>query len=117
MMKDMYDWYMEHIFGIHEKKAVSYRKRQNRQTSSRRTTVPVSSVPISHFSQSGMTISDLLIHRRPGTRSKWERIGAPMVANAFDMFVILNPLTPPKARAAAITRQVDEFIYRYEISN
>ncbi len=116
MMKEMYDWYMDHMFGIHERKSATHSKKQARQADRRRSSVSVSSVSVSDFSQPGMTISDVLIHRRPGTRSKWERIGAPIVANAFDMFVILNPLTPPKARAAAITRQVDEFIYRYEIS-
>ncbi len=119
MMKEMYDWYMEHMLGIHEKEARAYRKKQNRKADRRRSRVAVSRDTDYVFS-----INDVKSHfeyvqyrmwKKPG-KSKWERIGAPIVANTFDNFLILNPFVSPRMRAAAIARQIDEFMYRYDLS-
>ena len=49
-------------------------------------------------------------------RTKWERIGQPMLMNTFDQFIALNPLLSSKMRLAAATRQAEEFMRHYERS-
>ena len=40
-------------------------------------------------------------------RSKWERIGQPMVEHVIDMGFIIWPTTPPKLRQKAIQRTIE----------
>lgn len=119
MMQEMYEWYMEHMFGIHEKKARSYRTKQNRKASRRRDSMAVRTTENFVFSLDDVNqrLADAryVMWKKPG-RSKWERIGAPLVANTFDMAVILNPFVSHRMRAAALGRQIDEFMYRYDLS-
>ena len=46
----------------------------------------------------------------PSDKSKWERIGKPMVENIIDFGIIINPYTPPKLRQKAIQRRIEKFI-------
>lgn len=46
----------------------------------------------------------------PSDRSKWERVGQPMVENIIDFGIIIYPRTPPKLRQKAIQRRIEKFI-------
>ena len=46
----------------------------------------------------------------PSDRSKWERIGRPMVEHVIDIGIILWPTTPPKMRQKAMQRTIERFI-------
>ena len=119
MLKEMYDWYMDNLFGIHEKEARAYRKKQNRKADRRRDSMALRSSTDHVFTiddlKQRMEYARYVMWKKPG-RSKWERIGKPVVMNMFDQAIILNPFLPPKMRAAAIARQLDEFMYRYDLS-
>ena len=111
MMQEMYSWYMEHMFHIHEKKRVAYAKRRTKQYSKKGSRT--SSLDMARFQS--LTDDQIMMDRvmRPlrqstGGGSKFSRIGAPMIANSFDQFIILNPFSTWKMRAVAIGRQVDE---------
>ncbi len=114
MMKEMYDWYMEHMLGIHESERKAYAKKRGKERSRKADsrTIDLAVPGLSLHDRAQMKIDHMLdrMYRKDYGRSKWERIGAPMVANTFDQFLILNPLTPPKMRAAALARQVHEFM-------
>ncbi len=120
MMKEMYDWYMEHMLGIHESERKAYAKKRGKERSRKADSRPVSLVVpgLSFHDRAQLKIDYMLdrMYRKDYGRSKWERIGAPMVANTFDQFLILNPLTPPKMRATAIARQTHELMKFYDKS-
>ena len=112
---------MEHLFGRHEQYSRKYAK--ERAKSRRGKTASYSSSL--DLSGTQVTTPDMIMERiesmryrmyqAPG-RSKWERIGKPMLMNTFDQFIVLNPLLTPKMRLAAATRQADEFMRHYERS-
>lgn len=103
------------MFRDHEKKRVAYAKQRAKQYSKKGSRI--SDLDMAHLQ--GLSDVDIKLNRmmdramRPmrqttGGGSKWSRIGAPMVANTFDQFIILNPFSTWKMRAVAIGRQVDE---------
>ncbi len=120
MMKEMYEWYMEHMLGIHERERKAYAKKRSKERSRKADSRP------SDLDVSGLSFHDRInlavdhhfdvLYRKDYGRSKWERVGAPMVANTFDQFLIFNPYTPSKMRAAAIARQTHEFMEVYDKS-
>ncbi len=118
MMKEMYDWYMEHMLGIHESERKAYAKKRGKERSrkavSRFVDLDVSGLSLHDRAQLKIDYMLDRMYRKDYGRSKWERIGAPMVANTFDQFLILNPLTPPKMRATAIARQTHELMELYD---
>jgi len=46
----------------------------------------------------------------PSDRTKWERIGQPLVESVVDWGIILWPTTPTKFRQKAIQRQIERFV-------
>ncbi len=120
MMKEVYDWYMEHMLGIHESERKAYAKKRgkerSRKTGSSSVDLAVSGLSLHDRAQLKIDYMLDRAYRKDYGRSKWERIGAPMVANTFDQFLILNPLTPPKMRAAALARQTHELMQLRERS-
>ncbi len=120
MLQEMYDWYMQHMLGIHESERKAYAKKRgkerSRKTGSSYSDLVVSGLSFHDRAQLKIDLWFDVLYRKDYGRSKWERIGAPMVANTFDQFLILNPLTPPKMRATAIARQIHEFMELYDKS-
>lgn len=46
----------------------------------------------------------------PSDRTKWERVGKPLVESIVDWGIILWPTTPTKFRQKAMQRQVERFV-------
>jgi hypothetical protein len=46
----------------------------------------------------------------PSDRTKWERIGQPLVESIVDWGIIIWPTTPTKLRQKAIQRQIERFV-------
>lgn len=46
----------------------------------------------------------------PSDRTKWERIGQPLVESVIDWGIIVWPTTPTKLRQKAIQRQISRFV-------
>jgi len=46
----------------------------------------------------------------PSDRSKWERVGQPLVESVIDWGIIVWPTSPTKLRQKAISRQVERFV-------
>jgi hypothetical protein len=46
----------------------------------------------------------------PSDRSKWERIGQPLVESIVDWGIIMWPTTPTKLRQKAVQRQIERFV-------
>lgn len=46
----------------------------------------------------------------PADRTKWERIGQPLVESIVDWGIILWPTTPSKLRQKTISRQIERFV-------
>lgn len=46
----------------------------------------------------------------PSDRSKWERIGQPMVEHVIDVGFVIWPTTPTKLRLKALQRTIERFI-------
>jgi hypothetical protein len=121
LLQETYEWYMEHLFDYHEKEARRYSK-QRAKPRGGKTVSYSSSLDLSGTEASASDlVQEMFDYHRyvmfeaPG-RSKWERIGKPMVMNTFDQFIVLNPHLTPKMRAAALSRQIEEFSRHYERS-
>lgn len=46
----------------------------------------------------------------PSDRTKWERVGEPLVSSIVDWGIIIWPTTPSKFRQKAIQRQIERFV-------
>lgn len=46
----------------------------------------------------------------PSDRTKWERVGQPLVESIVDWGIIIWPTTPTKLRQKAIQRQIERFV-------
>ena len=46
----------------------------------------------------------------PSDRTKWERVGQPLVESIIDTALIIWPTTPTKLRQKAIQRQIERFV-------
>lgn len=69
--------------------------------------------------ESGHTADELrvrLVHaknvmfKKRSNRSKWERIGRPMLEHVIDIGIILWPTTPPKLRQKAMQDTIERFM-------
>ncbi len=114
MMQDMYDWYMENLFGEHYKIAVKHAEKDSRERKKRiskdglqhRVPVPTSLL----MDVDWMTSRMFSVYDGDYSgRSKWERIGSPLIASVVDWALIINPYTPPRMKWRAATRQYDRF--------
>jgi len=118
MMQEMYDWYMENLFGEHYKIAVKHAEKDGRDREKRlakggsgpsRGNKP-STDGMHMLERKALQIQSGNFRYNPDTsRSKWERIGAPMTASVVDWGLIINPYTPPRMKWKAISRQYDRY--------
>ena len=46
----------------------------------------------------------------PSDRTKWERVGKPLVESIVDWGIIVWPTTPTKLRQKAMQRQIERFV-------
>ena len=115
-MQEMYDWYMENLFGEHYKIAVKHAEKDGRDRKKRLAKQGPSRGNKS--SRDGMNpLSRKMLQIQSGdftynpdiSRSKWELIGAPMTASVVDWGLIINPYTPPRMKWKAISRQYDRY--------
>lgn len=113
MMREMYDWYMENLGDYHLKEyhkfaeKESKKKQRNSKTTRNSSSMVVRSVQDYH--DLGINALYTVWNRSPGSGGKWENVAVPFMMNTVDNFIILNPLLPPKMRAAAAMRQFHEW--------
>ena len=119
MMQEMYDWYMENLFGEHYKIAVKHAEKDGRDRKKRiakggsQKSAPVST----SLMMDAEWVKSRMFSQYDGNysgRSKWERIGSPLTASVVDWGLIINPYTPPRMKWKAISRQYDRY---EELSN
>jgi len=114
VMQEMYDWYMDNLFGEHYKKAVKHAEKDGRDRSKRiakggagQALAPVPREEWGdYFSPTAWGSRSFGEH---SGISKWERIGSPFVASVVDWGLIINPYTPPKGKWSAVLRQWDRY--------
>jgi len=119
MMQEMYDWYMDNLYPEHRKRAIKHAEKDGRDRKKR-----LAQGPIQGSSPTGMNMLEMkMLQIQSGTfrynpdksRSKWERIGSPMVASWIDWAIIINPFDVApgtgweKRRAISAARQWDRF--------
>ena len=119
-MQEMYDWYMENLFGEHYKIAVKHAEKDSRDRKKRiakggaqkRAPVPTSLLMDADW------VTSRMFSQYDGDysgRSKWERIGSPLTASVVDWGIIINPWgwTNPvgiRTKWRAATRQYDRMV-------
>lgn len=115
-MQEMYDWYMENLFGEHYKIAVKHAEKDGRDREKRlaKGGSGKKAVSVSGMSEQEMRDFGYRMMTRPfdgnySGRSKWERIGSPLTASVVDWGLIINPYTPPKMKLKAISRQYERY--------
>jgi len=129
MMQEMYEWYMDNLFPEHRRQAIKHAEKDARDRTKR-----LAKRGSRQGSPEMMTVEERyqylmdhrmsrLISRSSGSGlSKWDRIGAPLVASTIDWAIIINPIGPggwqdPKGRRMklqAVKRQYDRY---HEYSN
>ena len=117
-MQEMYDWYMDNLFGEHYKQAVKHAEKDGRDRRKRiaKGGAGQAKEPFNaDFSQAELLrrVSTGYDRSSYSGRSKWERIGSPFTASVVDWAIIINPwdFRPgwEKRRASAVTRQWERF--------
>jgi len=119
VMQEMYDWYMDNLFGEHYKQAVKHAEKDGRDRRkriakggggpSRKPTVTV----WADVAPTSANLYRMATHAYDGNysgRSKWERIGSPLTASVVDWGIIINPYTPPRMKWKAVSRQYDRYV-------
>jgi hypothetical protein len=115
MMEEMYDWYMENLFGEHYKIAVRHAEKDGRDRKKRLAKQGPfrgnNSVPGMNPLERKMLqiLAGEFTYNPDTSRSKWERIGSPMTASVVDWGIIINPYTPSRMKWKAISRQYDRY--------
>ena len=112
MMQEMYDWYMDNLFGEHYKIAVKHAEKDGRDRKKRMSKQgPSQRQPVTDLSKANLLrIAGRAYDRSSYSgRSKWERIGSPLTASVVDWGLIINPYTPPRMKWKAISRQYDRY--------
>jgi len=119
-MQEMYDWYMDNLFGEHYKQAVKHAEKDGRDRSKRIAKGgggPARKPTVTVWADVAPTVANLtrmsVEANRYRGRSKWDRIGSPLTASVVDWAIIVNPwdFRPgwEKRRASAVTRQWERF--------
>jgi len=118
MMQEMYDWYMENLFGEHYKIAVKHAEKDGRDRKKRLAEGGSGPSPGNDSSRIGINpLERKMLQIQAGdfaynpdtSRSKWELIGAPMTASVVDWGLIIHPYTPHKMKLKAISRQYERY--------
>jgi len=118
MMQEMYEWYMENMYPEHRRQAIKHAEKDGRDRKKRLAQGPTqgsSRGGLNIFERKALEIESGTFSYNPDTsRSKWERIGSPMVASWIDWGVIIEPTgwaDPYRRRAKllAIQRQYDRY--------
>ena len=118
MMQEMYEWYMDNLFPEHRRQAIKHAEKDGRDRKKRLAQGPIQGSPrtgMNMFERKMLEIQSGTFRYNPDkSRSKWERIGSPMVASWIDWGVIIEPTgwaDPYRRRAKllAIQRQYDRY--------
>ncbi len=114
MLQDMYQWYIENMFGHHVQEYHRYAEREHKrkQRSSKKTTVRSDMGLLSlqdRFDYFKLRTSKVW-HEKPGAGGKFQNVAMPMIMNTLDQAIIITPLPwiTPKMRSAAFARQAYE---------
>jgi len=121
-MQEMYDWYMDNLFGEHYKQAVKHAEKDGRDRSKRIAKGgggPARKPTVTVWADVAPTVANLtrmsVEANRYRGRSKWERIGSPFTASVVDWAIIINPngWQDPNVRRMklkALQRQYDRYV-------
>jgi len=111
VMQEMYDWYMDNLFGEHYKQAVKHAEKDGRD---RRKRIAKGGggpkrEPVIDFSRADLyRMATHAYDRNYSGVTKWERIGAPLTASIVDWGIIyLDP--SPRRKFKALSRQYDRY--------
>jgi len=124
MMQEMYEWYMENLFSEHRRQAIKHaqkdgrdRKKRLAKGRSRQGSLELTTMEERYQYLMDHRMSRLISRSSGSGLSKWDRIGAPLVASTIDWAIIINPIGPggwqdPRGRRMklqAVKRQYDRY--------
>jgi len=112
VMQEMYDWYMDNLFGEHYKQAVKHAEKDGRDRSKRiaKGGGGPAREPVTDFSRANLyRMATHAYDRNYSGATKWERIGSSLTASVVDWGIIINPYTPPRMKWKAVSRQYDRY--------
>jgi len=118
MMQEMYEWYMENLFGEHYKIAVKHAEKDGRDRKKRIAkggSPKAAPIPITLMMDADW-VKSRMFSQYDGNysgRSKWERIGKPFMLSQVDWAITLNPwdFAPghQKRRVKALFRNYERY--------